>query len=114
MIKKTIAMISLLLLCSFVAQAQDASQFNGVYWNQLTQDGKAVFIVGMANGEYIALKLLYDWEENIILDLMQERLEDLRTISDVIAKIDTFYTENPEKWNYPVALVYLMSIKQGK
>jgi hypothetical protein len=77
-------------------------------------DGKAVLLVGIAQGEYIGQKLLYDWEENLLLDQLTNKLADNRNINQVIVDIDKFYTDNPTKQAYPVCLVYLITLDASK
>jgi hypothetical protein len=111
--KLTIAIIFLCLICSIV-NAQDAMSFNGTFWDKMTNDGKIVFLLGMIQGEYIGQKLLYDWGETLLLDQTQVKLEDSRTIQQVVDSIDLFYKDNPKKDNYPVCLVYLLLLDATK
>jgi len=111
--KLSIVIIFLCLICSIV-NAQDAMSFNGTFWDRMTNDGKIVFILGMVQGEYIGQKLLYDWGENLLLEQIQAKLADARTIQQVVDQIDIFYKDNPTKTNYPICLVYLILLDASK
>ena len=91
------------------APAVDTNQaflWNGVHWQQVSEDGKAGYIFGIGN--------LADFEVAAskgkkLACLSQAFVDDLktRTVMQIIQEVDKFYQDNPEKLDTPVIEVVL-------
>lgn len=80
--------------------------WNGVHWQQVSEDGKVGYIFGMGN--------LADFEAAASkgrkpVCLSQAFVDDLktRTVMQIVQAVDQFYRENPGKLDTPVIEVVL-------
>jgi hypothetical protein len=96
------------------AHGQSAGDYDGVFWNGLTNAGKFVFIVGMAHGEMATFQVLHNLDEKPIIEVLFEKLNDDRIVNKMIEDIDKFYKDNPKDIARPVYVVYLFTLEASK
>lgn len=101
------AVLFIVLTASCSAQVLD-----GNLWARLTDDGKMLVIMSMAQGEWIVEKILYDSGEAVVLESVDNFIHDTRTLGEAIRAIDTFYENNPDKLDALVCVVYWSQLKQ--
>ena len=109
MCKRSI-LIVILLFISFYCYSQTALQFDGNYWNQLTDEGKQVFLLGFSQGVFIVQKLIYDSDEKAVFDYIYKKLEDYATIGDTIIALDKFYGDS-KNLDVPVCFAYYILLE---
>jgi hypothetical protein len=87
-------------------ETSKAFLWDGVHWQQVSQDGKAGYIFGMGN--------LADYEVAASkgrkpVCLSQAFVDDLktRTVLQIVEEVDKYYQENPGKLDTPVIEVVL-------
>jgi hypothetical protein len=104
-----ILMAALALVLGLNAGAQAAGKtgflWNGTHWSQVSFDGKAGYIFGMGN--------LADFENAAskgkgvcVSRAFADHLKD-KTVDQVIASVDQFYKDNPDKLETSVIEVVL-------
>ena len=111
---KKILISLLFLLCTAYINSQEAVQFNYSFWEQLTEDGKALFLIGVGNGIALTKTVIYRMDEKAILESVTIKLSDERNIGQVVQQINTFYSDNPKQRKLPVVIVYLMLLEASK
>ena len=102
-----IAGLILLLGLATAAQAAEKTGFlwNGTHWNQVSFDGKAGYVFGMGN--------LADFEtaassgKGVCVSRAFSDELKTKTVDQVIATVDKFYKDNPDKLQISVIEVVL-------
>ncbi|MEW6657752.1 MAG: hypothetical protein AB1424_03740 [Thermodesulfobacteriota bacterium] len=105
--KVLIAALFLLLGLAAGARAAGKTGFlwNGTHWSQVSFDGKAGYIFGMGNladFEYAASKGKVVCVSRAFADHLKDK-----TVDQVIASVDQFYKDNPDKLQTSVIEVVL-------
>jgi hypothetical protein len=100
------AMVGVLAAAAPAVDTNQAFLWNGVHWQQVTQDGKAGYIFGLGN--------LADYEvaaskgrklacvSRAVVDEMKRK-----TVLQIIQEVDKYYQDNPGKLGTPVLEVVL-------
>ena len=103
--------LAVVLIClTTVAFAQSVGALGGEFWNNLTREGKIVFLIGLNHGENLIIQVLNESGEELVVETVKEKTIDMRSISDIIASIDKFYEVNPDKINWPIFYVYSFTV----
>ena len=112
MCKRSI-LIVILSFISFYCYSQSSLEFNGRYWNHLTEEGKEVFLLGFSQGIFIVEKLIYDSEEKAVFNYVYKKLEDEKTIGATMAALDKFYSEE-KNLDIPVCFAYYIILEMNR
>ena len=104
-----------ILLVTLGAWAGDTSEENGNDWNELTQDEKAMLVVGITLGENLFLQFIENewvWGEDI-LEPAYDRALALQgdgdvSIGDIVDAMDRFYSLGRNR-RTPIWLAYIES-----
>jgi hypothetical protein len=111
--RRTIWLVGLVLvlgLTSAVMAAQKPFLWDGSHWSQVSFEGKAGYIFGIGN--------LADFEKAVagqspcVSRAFAEELKN-KTVDQVIATVDKFYKENPDKQKTTVIEVILQRFSKA-
>jgi hypothetical protein len=80
--------------------------WNGVHWQQVSEDGKAGYIFGMGNLADFEVASSRGGKAVCISRAFVDELKS-RTVMQIIQEVDKFYQENPGKLDTPVIEVVL-------
>jgi hypothetical protein len=107
--KKAIAVLFLLLLCV----AAFADRLDGNFWNKLSEDGKAVLLLGLSEGQKISIFILLDNGEELIADTVVTMTADERILSDVVKDINAFYAKE-KNLGVGIYRAYMITLAESK
>ena len=104
-------LIVILLLTTVICYSDDILSYNGNQWVEWPMVAKQIFLIGMAQGEYLVRMTLYDIKELAVLEAVDNIMIDKRTVNEVVRAIDKFYAENKDKLDIPICIVYAMTLR---
>ncbi|MDD5642623.1 MAG: hypothetical protein PHX53_13295 [Syntrophales bacterium] len=101
-----LGLILLLGLAPAAMGAQKAFLWDGTHWAQVSFDGKAGYIFGIGNLADFETAASQDKSSPCISRAFSAELKN-KTVDQIIAAVDKFYKENPDKMKTSVIEVVL-------
>lgn len=100
------ALLTVFLLTGPLWSKQQPFLLTGDHWQQLSYEGKVMYIKGVGNMADFEAHLQIRGREGCLSAALVEELKS-KTIAEVVREIDTYYQERPENLATPVLEVLI-------
>ena len=102
--------LALVLTAAPAAAIEKADMINGAQWTQWSNQDKLVYIRGIGNwADFVTEAQAQTRKKTFEFCISKVLVDELKTqtLGEIVAKVDAYYQENPEKLNTSVIEVVL-------